>query len=73
MLLVLGKQEQTWVMNNQSNSHRRKYIATWQVKKMQSIIQDRWSEVWQSVQARDLEQKGINDFSKKSQGNYNLY
>lgn len=54
-------------MKNQSSPNRREYIASWQVRKMQSIIKDRWSEVWEFVQAREIEQKGLKEFTNQAQ------
>ena len=54
-------------MNNKSYQRRREYIASWQIKKMQSIIEDRWQEVWQVAQARDLKQ------NNRAKNNYDVH
>ncbi|MEM8830711.1 MAG: hypothetical protein AAGE96_15325 [Cyanobacteria bacterium P01_G01_bin.19] len=54
-------------MNNKSHQRDRKYLSSWQIRKMQSIIEDRWQEVWQVAQARDLGQ------NSRAKNNYDIY
>ncbi|MEL6441607.1 MAG: hypothetical protein AAFQ80_20430 [Cyanobacteria bacterium J06621_8] len=57
-------------MKSKSDQNPSKYIPSWQIERMQSIIEDRWHEVWQIAQARDSAQKSSKSFVCKSESNY---
>lgn len=39
-------------MSEKSSRNRKITVPQWQIDRMKTIINDRWEEVWQEVQAR---------------------
>ena len=46
-------------INNKLKQHR-PCIPAWQIEKIQSIIANRWDEVWELVQAREAHRRYLN-------------
>ncbi|MBE9045827.1 hypothetical protein IQ255_15680 [Pleurocapsales cyanobacterium LEGE 10410] len=42
-------------------------LPQWQSEKMRSLIEERWSEVWEIVVARENSSENLNSYSKRHQ------
>ena len=49
-------------MIDTTNKNRRNKLPEWQSEKMKSLIEERWSEVWEAVIARE---KSLENWTKR--------
>lgn len=52
-------------MDNTHNSHKNR-LPNWQSEKMRRLIEERWSEVWEIVIARDRSVENLPQHSRGS-------
>jgi|GEM_PF-6914215 len=53
-------------MNTSTKSHKNK-LPEWQSAKMKSLIEERWSEVWEIVMSRERRTENLDRHSLDSQ------
>ena len=55
-------------MNTPDKSHKNQ-LPHWQSEKMKTLIEERWSEVWEIVVARERSTKDLLQHSRRSASN----
>lgn len=51
---------------NASNENNRNKLPQWQSAKMRSLIEERWSEVWEVAIARERSKQDLSEHSRDS-------
>ena len=57
---------------NTSNRNRRNRLPQWQSAKMRSLIEERWSEVWEIVIARERSERNSREHPRAYPHNSNF-
>ena len=55
-------------MSTPKKNHRNK-LPQWQLEKMRTLIEERWSEVWEVVVARERSAQSLHEYSRSLQRN----
>ena len=55
-----------------SNKNRRNRLPQWQSAKMRSLIEERWSEVWEIVVARERSSQNSPEYLRSLRGDTNF-
>jgi hypothetical protein len=56
-------------MMNTLDKHHRSKLPRWQSEKMRTLIEERWSEVWEVVMARKHSKQNLPRLSRNSRRN----
>lgn len=68
ILWQLTQQKIKLIMNTPDKSHKHR-LPDWQSEKMRTLIEERWSEVWEIVVARERSTKDLLQHSRSSANN----
>lgn len=52
-----------------TDNHNKNRLPQWQSEKMKSLIEERWSEIWEIVVARERSEQDSHEYIRSSQHN----
>ena len=65
ILLIIFNSETNQAIMSTVNKNRRNKLPHWQSEKMKALIEERWSEIWEIVVARENSTQDLPEHSRR--------